>query len=34
MSLPFAAWLDIEVHPLASHPSDPGPPVGDTVEEH
>ncbi len=22
-SLPFFPWLDIEVHPLAAHPSDP-----------
>ncbi len=25
MSLPFYPWLDIEVHPLALHRSDPGP---------
>lgn len=23
-SLPFFPWLDVEVHPLAVHPSDPG----------
>lgn len=27
-SLPFFPWLDVEVHPLASHPSDPGEPGG------
>lgn len=24
-SLPFFPWLEITVHPLAGHPSDPGP---------
>jgi muconolactone D-isomerase len=24
-SLPLSAWCDIEVEPLATHPSDPGP---------
>lgn len=24
-SLPFFPWLEIAVHPLAAHPSDPGP---------
>ena len=24
-SLPFFPWLDVRVHPLAVHPSDPGP---------
>ncbi len=23
-SLPFFPWLDVRVHPLAAHPSDPG----------
>ncbi len=25
VSLPLFPWLDVEVHPLAIHPSDPGP---------
>jgi muconolactone D-isomerase len=28
MSLPFFKWLEIEVHPLAQHPSDPERPGG------
>jgi muconolactone D-isomerase len=27
-SLPFFTWLDIEVHPLAQHPTDPERPGG------
>jgi muconolactone D-isomerase len=27
-SLPFYPWLDIQVFPLAEHPSDPGAPKG------
>jgi muconolactone D-isomerase len=27
-SLPLFPWLDVEVHPLALHPSDPAPPAG------
>ena len=28
MSLPFSKWLQIEVHPLAQHPTDPERPGG------
>jgi muconolactone D-isomerase len=32
-SLPLFAWLDVEVHPLAVHPSDPTPPRGSDLSQ-